>query len=66
MGCEGIWCSWACPLTPLDLGLDLGTGPNFVMEIGFRLAHEDFGLRFELQLRPNLVFSFGFGLGLVD
>ena len=43
------------------------------MEIGFvltyvsvciGLAHEDFGLRFELQPRPNFVFGFGFGLGL--
>ena len=50
----------------MGLGLSWGIGPNFVMEIGFRLAHEDFGLRFELQPRPNFVFSFGFGLGLVD
>ena len=52
----------------MGLGLSWGIGPNFVVGIGFRLAHEDFGLRFELQLRPNFMFSFGFGLGfgLVD
>ena len=55
------------------LGLSWGTRPIFVMEMGFGLtyvsvciglAHEDFGLRFELQPRPNFVFGFGFGLGL--
>ena len=56
----------------MGLGLSWGTRPNFLMEIGFGLvfciglAHEAFGLRFELQPRPNFVFSFGFGLGLVD
>ena len=47
----------------MGLGLSWGIGPNFVMGISFRLAHEDSGLRFELQPRPDFMFSFGFGFG---
>ena len=42
----------------MGLGLSWGIGPNFVVGIGFRLAHEDFGLRFELQPRPKLVMDY--------
>ena len=47
----------------MGLGLSWGIGPNFVMGMGFRLAHEDFGLRFELKPGPDFMFSFGFGFG---
>ena len=45
--------------------MEMGFGLSYV-SVCIGLAHEDFGLRFELQPRPNFVFSFGFGLGLVD
>ena len=50
--CDGC-LFWACPLISLDLGLSWGIRPKFVMDVCIGLAHEDFGLGFELQPRAS-------------